>query len=94
MACRGRCWEYDWVVDLDVQKFCDLLRLLAAPGFENKPSRSATFHVERLRSRDWLAALRHERLRHGAGAVASEIFLGGAGQTRRCPPVGALGASR
>jgi hypothetical protein len=20
-ACRKRCWEYDWVVDLDIQKF-------------------------------------------------------------------------
>jgi RNA-directed DNA polymerase len=23
MACQGRCWKYDWVVDLDVQKFFD-----------------------------------------------------------------------
>jgi len=22
-ACRKRCWEYDWVIDLDVQKFFD-----------------------------------------------------------------------
>ena len=22
-ACRRRCWEYDWVIDLDVQKFFD-----------------------------------------------------------------------
>jgi group II intron reverse transcriptase/maturase len=22
-ACRQRCWEYDWVIDLDVQKFFD-----------------------------------------------------------------------
>ena len=22
-ACRGRCWKYDWVVDLDIQKFFD-----------------------------------------------------------------------
>ena len=22
-ACRARCWEYDWVIDLDVQKFFD-----------------------------------------------------------------------
>jgi len=22
-TCRARCWEYDWVIDLDVQKFFD-----------------------------------------------------------------------
>src|SRR5215218_6387867 len=22
-ACRARCWKYDWVIDLDVQKFFD-----------------------------------------------------------------------
>ncbi|MGC1285401.1 MAG: reverse transcriptase domain-containing protein, partial [Streptosporangiaceae bacterium] len=22
-ACRKRCWEYDWVIDLDIQKFFD-----------------------------------------------------------------------
>src|SRR5206468_2684401 len=22
-VCRQRCWEYDWVIDLDVQKFFD-----------------------------------------------------------------------
>jgi retron-type reverse transcriptase len=22
-ACRQRCWKYDWVIDLDVQKFFD-----------------------------------------------------------------------
>ena len=22
-VCRGRCWEFDWVIDLDVQKFFD-----------------------------------------------------------------------
>ncbi len=22
-ACRQRCWKYDWIVDLDVQKFFD-----------------------------------------------------------------------
>jgi RNA-directed DNA polymerase len=22
-ACRRRCWEYDWIIDLDVQKFFD-----------------------------------------------------------------------
>jgi hypothetical protein len=66
VACRGPCWEYDWVVDLDVQQFCELLRLLAVPGFYSKASCSAMFHLERLRSRDWLAALRHERLRQDA----------------------------
>jgi RNA-directed DNA polymerase len=24
-TCRQRCWEYDWVVDLDIQKFLDAL---------------------------------------------------------------------
>ena len=23
MRCQARCWEYDWVIDLDVQKFFD-----------------------------------------------------------------------
>ena len=23
VACRARCWKYDWVIDLDVQKFFD-----------------------------------------------------------------------
>jgi len=22
-VCRGRCWKYDWVIDLDIQKFFD-----------------------------------------------------------------------
>ena len=22
-TCRARCWEYDWIIDLDVQKFFD-----------------------------------------------------------------------
>ena len=22
-ACRQRCWKYDWMIDLDVQKFFD-----------------------------------------------------------------------
>jgi hypothetical protein len=22
-VCRARCWKYDWVIDLDVQKFFD-----------------------------------------------------------------------
>ena len=22
-VCRQRCWKYDWVIDLDVQKFFD-----------------------------------------------------------------------
>jgi RNA-directed DNA polymerase len=25
-ACRERCWDYDWVVDLDVEKFFDSVR--------------------------------------------------------------------
>jgi RNA-directed DNA polymerase len=36
-TCRRRCWEFDWVIDLDVQKFFDtvpwdraLFRLLLA----------------------------------------------------------------
>jgi RNA-directed DNA polymerase len=23
--CRGRCWKYDWVIDLDIQKFFDTI---------------------------------------------------------------------
>jgi len=22
-VCRQRCWQYDWVIDLDIQKFFD-----------------------------------------------------------------------
>jgi RNA-directed DNA polymerase len=35
-ACRSRCWRYDWVIDLDIQKFFDtvpwdlLLKAVAA----------------------------------------------------------------
>jgi RNA-directed DNA polymerase len=35
-ACRSRCWKYDWVIDLDIQKFFDtvpwdlLLKAVAA----------------------------------------------------------------
>src|SRR5437879_4616699 len=25
-ACRQRCWKYDWMIDLDVQKFFDTVR--------------------------------------------------------------------
>src|SRR6266545_3096076 len=25
-ACRERCWEYDWVIDLDIRKFFDSVR--------------------------------------------------------------------
>ena len=25
-TCRQRCWKYDWVIDLDVQKFFDSVR--------------------------------------------------------------------
>jgi RNA-directed DNA polymerase len=25
-ACRRRCWKYDWVIDLDIQKFFDTVR--------------------------------------------------------------------
>jgi RNA-directed DNA polymerase len=25
-ACRRRCWEYDWVIDLDIRKFFDSVR--------------------------------------------------------------------
>ena len=25
-ACRQRCWEYDWVIDLDIRKFFDSVR--------------------------------------------------------------------
>ena len=31
--CRERCWKYDWVIDLDVQKFFDTVpweRIIAA----------------------------------------------------------------
>jgi group II intron reverse transcriptase/maturase len=52
-ACRQRCWKYDWVIDLDVQKFFDevpwdlVLRAVRAVT----DCRWALLYVER-----WLAA--------------------------------------
>jgi group II intron reverse transcriptase/maturase len=51
--CRERCWKYDWVIDLDVQKFFDTVpwdRIIAAAG-ANTDLPWVILYVKR-----WLAA--------------------------------------
>src|SRR5215203_7186866 len=61
-ACRQRCWKYDWVIDLDVQKFFDEvpwdLVLRAVKAITD--ARWVLLYVER-----WLAA----PLKHPNGAL-------------------------
>jgi RNA-directed DNA polymerase len=54
-ACRERCWEYDWVIDLDVRKFSgsvprDLV-VKAAEAHTDHETRWIVLYVKR-----WLAA--------------------------------------
>jgi group II intron reverse transcriptase/maturase len=58
-ACRRRCWEYNWVIDLDVRKFFDSVRwdliVRAVRKHTGHDTRWIVLYVER-----WLAApLRH-----------------------------------
>jgi group II intron reverse transcriptase/maturase len=58
-ACRERCWEYDWAIDLDVRKFFDSVRwdliVKAVREHTDHDTRWVVLYVER-----WLAApLRH-----------------------------------
>ena len=52
-ACRQRCWKYDWVIDLDVQKFFDTVPwdLIVSAVETVTDGRWALLYVER-----WLAA--------------------------------------
>jgi len=52
-VCRRRCWEYDWVVDLDVRKFFDSVpwELLVKAVKAHTEARWVVLYVER-----WLAA--------------------------------------
>ena len=52
-ACRQRCWKYDWVIDLDVQKFFDTVPwdLVVKAVRAVTDCRWALLYVER-----WLAA--------------------------------------
>jgi RNA-directed DNA polymerase len=61
-VCRARCWEYDWVIDLDVQKFFDTVPWdLVVKGVEAvTDSRWVLLYVKR-----WLAA----PLQHPDGAL-------------------------
>jgi RNA-directed DNA polymerase len=61
-ACQQRCWKYDWVIDLDVQKFFDEVpRDLVAKAVKAVTDcRWVLLHVER-----WLAA----PLKHPDGAL-------------------------
>jgi len=52
-ACRKRCWEYDWVIDLDIRKFFDSVRwdLIVKAVEKHTDARWVVLYVKR-----WLAA--------------------------------------
>jgi RNA-directed DNA polymerase len=54
-ACRARCWEYDWVIELDIRKFFDSvpwdLIVKAAEHHTDHETRWVVLYVKR-----WLAA--------------------------------------
>ena len=54
-ACRERCWEYNWVIDLDVRKFFDSVRwdliVKAVEAHTDHQTRWIVLYVKR-----WLAA--------------------------------------
>jgi len=54
-ACRERCWEYNWVIDLDVRKFFDSVRwdllVKAVEAHTGHETRWVVLYVKR-----WLAA--------------------------------------
>ena len=54
-ACRERCWEYNWVIDLDIRKFFDSVRWdLIVKAVEKHTGREARWVA--LYVRRWLAA--------------------------------------
>ena len=52
-VCRKRCWDYDWVIDLDIRKFFDSVRwdLVLKAVAAHTDARWVMLYVER-----WLAA--------------------------------------
>ncbi|HXZ77070.1 MAG TPA: reverse transcriptase domain-containing protein, partial [Streptosporangiaceae bacterium] len=54
-ACRKRCWEYNWVIDLDIRKFFDSVRwdliVKAVEAHTSHETRWVVLYVKR-----WLAA--------------------------------------
>jgi RNA-directed DNA polymerase len=54
-ACRKRCWEYNWVIDLDIRKFFDSVRwdliVKAVEAHTDHETRWVVLYVKR-----WLAA--------------------------------------
>ena len=54
-ACRERCWEYNWVIDLDIRKFFDSVRwdllVRAVEAHTGQETRWVVLYVKR-----WLAA--------------------------------------
>jgi RNA-directed DNA polymerase len=52
-ACRKRCWEYNWVIDLDIRKFFDSVRwdLVVKAVEHHTDARWVVLYVKR-----WLAA--------------------------------------
>jgi RNA-directed DNA polymerase len=54
-VCRDRCWEYDWVIDLDIRKFFDSVRwdliVKAVQAHTDTATRWVLLYVKR-----WLAA--------------------------------------
>jgi group II intron reverse transcriptase/maturase len=52
-ACRERCWEYNWVIDMDIRKFFDSVRwdLVVKAVEAHTDARWAVLYVKR-----WLAA--------------------------------------
>jgi RNA-directed DNA polymerase len=52
-VCRKRCWEYDWVIDLDIRKFFDSVRwdLVVKAVEHHTDARWVVLYVKR-----WLAA--------------------------------------
>lgn len=63
-ACRERCWEYDWVIDLDIRKFFDSVPwdmiVKAVQAHTDHGTRWIVLYVKR-----WLAA----PLRHPGGTL-------------------------
>ena len=57
-ACRQRCWEYNWVIDLDIRKFFDSVRwdliIKAVEAHTCHETRWVVLYVKR-----WLAAPLH-----------------------------------
>ncbi|GAA3834792.1 group II intron reverse transcriptase/maturase [Streptomyces chiangmaiensis] len=55
-SCRRRCWEYNWVIDLDIRKFFDSVRwdLVVKTVEAHTDARWAVLYVKR-----WLAAPLH-----------------------------------